>query len=62
MSLLIGTNHWMDFAKRLEDGNNGGIGGNAPTVIKVTGDHQGMLTRPQAIAQGILQAAMATSV
>ena len=28
-------------------------------VLQIRGDHQGMLTRPQSIAQGILQAATA---
>lgn len=28
-------------------------------VMKVTGDHQGMLTRPSSIAHGILEAATA---
>ena len=53
VSLLLGTNRWLDFAARLQDGAG------LATVITVTGDHQGMLTRPASIAQGILQAAMA---
>ena len=53
MSLLLGTMRWLDFAARLEDG----VG--PATVITVTGDHQGMLTRPVSIAQGIIQAATA---
>ena len=53
MSLLLGTNRWLDFAARLEDRAG------PATVITVTGDHQGMLTRPVSIAQGIIQAATA---
>lgn len=53
VSLLLGTNRWLDFAARLQDGAG------PAAVIRVTGDHQGMLTRPASIAQGILQAATA---
>ncbi|CAL8463647.1 g3181 [Coccomyxa elongata] len=53
VSLLLGTNRWLDFAARLSDG----VGPAA--VFKVTGDHQGMLTRPSSIAHGILEAATA---
>ena len=60
VSLLIGSNHWLDFAARLSDACNGAVCGTAATVIKVPGDHQGMLTRPEAIAGAIMQAAQAT--
>ena len=55
VSLLIGKNRWLDFAARLREANNG-IGNS--TVIAVHGDHQGMLTRPVSIAEGILEAAI----